>query len=158
MENNKKGKSKNFIKPDIKKENGLTITYEKKELNEKFPHLIEEITEKKKVVKIESVEGSPNSLDFNPGKNHPRELVNPGVIDFIRRCTTMQEAFNILDYLLKRKEISKSKYKSFKSQIQQEESLKSFIDKHGGFKSPGYYEKKYRGITREKPNQNRYEE
>ena len=158
MENNKKGKSKKSIKPEIKKENGLAITYDKKELYERFPHLINEITGKKKVVKIESVEGALNSLNLNFGKNHPKELVNPGTIDFIRRCKTIEEAFNILDYLLKRKEISKSSYKSIKSKIQQEESLKSFIDKQGGFKSPGYYEKKYRDLTREKPNQNRKED
>jgi len=158
MENNKKGKLKKSIKPKIKKENGLALTYDKKALYERFPHLIDEITGKKKVVKIESVEGSLNSLNLNSGKNHPRELVNPGAIDFIRRCKTIEEAFNILDYLLKRKEISKSNYKSFKSHIQQEVSLKSFIDKHGGFKSPGYYEKKYRDLIREKPNQNRKED
>ena len=158
MENNKKGKLKKSIKPKIKKENGLALTYDKKALYERFPHLIDEITGKKKVVKIESVEGSLNSLNLNSGKNNPRELMNPGAIDFIRRCKTIEEAFNILDYLLKRKEISKSNYKSFKSHIQQEVSLKSFIDKHGGFKSPGYYEKKYRDLTREKPNQNRKED
>lgn len=158
MENNKKGKLKKSIKPKIKKENGLALTYDKKALYERFPHLIDEITGKKKVVKIESVEGSLNSLNLNSGKNNPRELMNPGAIDFIRRCKTIEEAFNILDYLLKRKEISKSNYKSFKSHIQQEVSLKSFIDKHGGFKSPGYYEKKYRDLIREKPNQNRKED
>lgn len=158
MENNKKGKSKKSIKPEIKKENGLSITYDKKELYERFPHLINEITGKKKVVKIESVEGALNSINLNFGKNHPRELVNPSAIDFIRRSKTIEEAFNILDYLLKRKEISKSSYKSIKSKIQQEKSLKSFIDKQGGFKSPGYYEKKYRDLTREKPNQNRKED
>lgn len=154
MENNKNNKLKKDKKPEIKEENGLTITYDKQELSEKFPHLIDEITGKKKTVKIESVEGTINPLNFNSGKTHPKELVSPSAIDFIRRCTTIEEAFTILDYLLKREEISKSDYDSYKSQIQQEENLKNFIDKHGGFKSPGYYEKKYRERIREKPNQN----
>lgn len=158
MENNKKGKLKKDNKPVIKEKNGLTIAYDKKEFHEKFPHLINEITGKKKIIKIDSVEGSLNSLHSNSGIYHPKELVNPSAIDFIRRCTTIEEAFNILDYLVKRKELSKSDYNSFKKQIQQEESLKNFIDKHGGFKSPGYYEKKYRELKREKPNQNQKED
>jgi len=50
MENNKKSKSKKSIKPKIKKENGLAITYDKKALYERFPHLIDEINGKKRQV------------------------------------------------------------------------------------------------------------
>ena len=55
----------------------------------------------------------------------------------------------MLDYLLKQKEISKKDYNSFKNQILKEGGLGEFIDMHGGFKGPGYYEKKYRNTTRE---------
>jgi len=151
MGNNRKGKSKEYKQPDIKEENGLTITYDKEELHERFPHLINEITKNKRKIKIESVEASLNST------NHPRELMNPGAIDFIRRCTTIKEAFSILDYLLEREEISKSEYNSFKTQIQ-EENLQSFVNKHGGFKSPGYYEKKYRHLIQEQTDQSGKEE
>jgi hypothetical protein len=157
MENGKKGKSKRYNKPDIKKKNGLTIVYDKEEFNERFPHLINEINGKKNTVKIESVERVLNGGNFVSDNLHPRELVNPGAIDFIRRCTTLKEAFSILDFLLKRQELSKSDYENIKIQIQQEQNLKSFIDKHGGFKSPGYYEKKYRTLTREKEIQNQEE-
>jgi hypothetical protein len=153
MENDNKSKPKKINEPEIKKEKGLTIEYNKTDFSEKFPNIIDEINGKKKIVKIESIK---QSLEDNIGTNHPRELINPGAIDFIRRCRTINEAFSILDYLLEREEISKSEYSSFKTQIQQEKSLRSFINKHGGFKSPGYYEKRYRNM--EKLNKNIKEE
>ncbi len=134
----------------IKVENnvGLTVSYDKDELNEKFPHLITEIAGKKKTVKIKSIENNTDLKQFKLKTSSPNELVNPGAIEFLRRCTNRNEAFNILDYLLKVKEISKKEYHSFKNQILKEKGLKEFIDKHGGFKNPGYYEKKYRNKTR----------
>jgi len=158
MENNKKDKKKETKKPIIREENGLTITYYKNEFNENFPHLITEITGKKKSVKIDSIETNIDTIHLNSNnKHHPRELVNPGVIDFIRRCTTIEEAFSILDYLAKRKEISESDYTSYKNQILKKESLREFIDKHGGFKRPGYYEKKFRDLKQEILKQNQKE-
>jgi len=158
MENNKKDKKKETKKPIIREENGLTITYYKNVFNENFPHLITEITGKKKSVKIDSIETNIDTIHLNSNnKHHPRELVNPGVIDFIRRCTTIEEAFSVLDYLAKRKEISESDYTSYKNQILKKESLREFIDKHGGFKRPGYYEKKFRDLKQETLKQNQKE-
>ena len=155
MENNKKDKKKETKKPIIREENGLTVTYYKNEFNKNFPHLITEITGKKKSVKIDSIETNIDTIHLNSNnKHHPRELVNPGVIDFIRRCTTIEEAFSILDYLAKRKEISESDYTSYKNQILKKEDLREFIDKHGGFKKPGYYEKKFRDLKQEILKQN----
>ena len=157
MENNKKDKKKETKKPIIRKENGLTITYDKNEFNENFPHLKTEITGKKKSVKIDSIKTNIDTINLNSNKDHQRELVNPEVIDFIRRCTTIEEALSILDYLVKRKEISESDYTSYKNQIMKREGLREFIDKHGGFKKPGYYEKKFRNRKREILNQNQQE-
>jgi len=157
MENNKKDKKKETKKPIISEENGLTVTYDKNELDENFPHLLTEITGKKKSVKIDSIETNIDIIHFNSNKSHPRELVNPGPIDFIRRCTTIEEALNILEYLVKRKEISDSDYTSYKNQIMKKEGLREFIDKYGGFKRPGYYEKKFRDLKRETLNQNQKE-
>ncbi len=155
MENNKKDKKKETKKPIIREENGLTVTYYKNEFNKNFPHLITEITGKKKSVKIDSIETNIDTIHLNSNnKHHPRELVNPGVIDFIRRCTTIEEVFSILDYLAKRKEISESDYTSYKNQILKKEGLREFIDKHGGFKKPGYYEKKFRDLKQEILKQN----
>ncbi|MFW9941666.1 MAG: DUF2095 family protein [Candidatus Thorarchaeota archaeon] len=157
MENNRKDKKKEVKKPIIREEDGLTIIYDKNEFNEKFPHLITEIAGKKKSVKIDSIKTKANTTYLNSNKNHPKELVNPGAIDFIRRCTTIEEALNILDYLVKRRELSKSDYTSYKSQILEKEGLNEFINKHGGFKKPGYYEKKFRDQKQYTLNQNQQE-
>ncbi|MFX1377003.1 MAG: DUF2095 family protein [Promethearchaeota archaeon] len=150
MDNNKKGIKKPLRKPIIREENGLTIMYDKINLDKEFPHLVTEIMGKMKSVKIDSIESDLETRQLDSKKYHPRELVNPGAIDFIRRCSTKKEALSILDYLVKRKEINDSDYISYKNQILKERGLKEFIDKHGGFKKPGYYEKKYRGAMREK--------
>ncbi|MFX1323947.1 MAG: DUF2095 family protein, partial [Promethearchaeota archaeon] len=114
MENNRKKKQQEK-NPVINNEDGLTISYDKDDLIKHFPNLLTEIKGKRKLVKIGSVKGYDNAF--------PRELVNPGAIDFIRRCTSEEEALNILDYLLKRKEISTKKYETLKEEICQENGL-----------------------------------
>ena len=146
----KKNKNKEVVeKFEVDNNKGLTISYDRDELNKKIPHLITEITGKKKVVKINSIENDINVIPLNPKASHPRELINPNAADFIRRCSTKDEALDILKYLLRRKEISRSDYESYKNQILKLEGLQEFIDEHGGFKSPGYYEKKYRDSFQE---------
>lgn len=137
MENNRKKKQQEK-NPVISNEDGLTISYNKDELVKHFPNLLTEIKGKRKSVKIDSVEDYDNTFS--------RELVNPGAIDFIRRCTSEEEALKILDYLLKRKEISTKKYESLKEEICQENGLLKLINRHGGLKRPGYYERKFRSI------------
>ncbi|MFW9973268.1 MAG: DUF2095 family protein, partial [Candidatus Odinarchaeota archaeon] len=68
---------------------------------------------------------------------------NPGIIDFLRRCTKNEEANEILDYLMERKEITQQDYSKYKNIISQEGGLKQLIDESGGLKRPGYYMKKY---------------
>ena len=135
MEHNRKKKQQEK-NPVINNEDGLTISYDKDELIKHFPNLLTEIKGKRKSVKIDSVKEYDNAF--------PRELANPGAIDFIRRCTSEEEALSILDYLLKRKEISTKKYESLKEEICQENGLQKLINRHGGLKRPGYYERKYR--------------
>jgi hypothetical protein len=150
----RKNKNKE-IPSEIKVENkeGLTVSYDKDELKEKFPHLITEIAGKKKSVKIDSIE---NKFDLTPSNieiSKTDELIKPGAIDFLRRCTNNDDALKILNFLLKQKEISEKDYNSIKYEIFKGEGLKAFIEKHGGFKDQGYYEKKYRDLTRSKSKQ-----
>ncbi len=75
---------------------------------------------------------------------YEENLSNPGVIDFIRRCSNNKEAVEILDFLLKRNEITKDFYDELYFRITQEkDGLKRLINECGGFKKPGYYEKKF---------------
>ena len=73
----------------------------------------------------------------------PKELVNPGVIDFIRRCKNKEEAIEILDFCLKREEIGRNEYEKYKSIIMQKGGLDKIIKESGGRKNPGYYERNY---------------
>jgi len=137
-----------------KYKDGLKISYEKSTLKKKIPHLLEEISKNKKSLKIDSIitQGDHNIEDELHSWNDefPKELYEPGQIDFIRRCKNSEEAFKILDYLLTRKEISQKEYDSLKTQIKTDKDLIKFINKHGGFKKPGYYERKFRNLIHEK--------
>lgn len=140
--------NKEFQQAEVDKTDGLNISYDKEELMEYLPHLIEEITTKEKSVKIKDVvyEVENNSKTKKKDKNKESlsdDLSNPGAIDFIRRCTTKKEAFEILDYLLKRKEISEDEYRSLKQKIDKQSGLSKLIESFGGFKKPGYYMEKY---------------
>ena len=141
----KNRKSNKKIKVENKE--GLTVSYNREELDELFPYLIKELFEKKKSIKIESFY---NEIEQNLEEEHqrsnelyPNELYNPGAVDFIRRCTTKEEAIKILDYLLKKNEITNKDYDRYRSCISSEDGLKNFINESGGLKQPGYYMRKY---------------
>ncbi len=139
--------NKVFKKAKIKDSNGLNISYDKKELEKFMPNLISEISNKKKQLKIDSIkfdiEQANKEQELIPQSCIPNELINPGAIDFIRRCTTNEEALEILDYLLKKKELTVNEYEEYKRKISQKGGLKKLIEESGGFKKPGYYVEKY---------------
>jgi len=146
--NEKKNNDKKvYKKAKIKDKNGLNISYDKKELEDFMPNLISEISNKKKTLKIDSIklgiDQENKEPDQIPQSCIPNELINPGAVDFIRRCKTQEEAFEILDYILKRKELTLEQYKKFKDKISQKDGLKRLIEESGGFKEPGYYVNKY---------------
>lgn len=63
----------------------------------------------------------------------------PTVVDYIRRCKTIEEAFEVVDYLLKRNELSLEEAEKIK------EILKSNgLDAFGGRKEDDYYFKEAR--------------
>jgi len=139
-------KSSEPVKIDFK--DGINVKYERENLKKIYPHLMEEIENKDKLININSVTSDIENISDPklPQKNKPQipnELINPGVSDFIRRCKNEKEAFEILDYLLKRKEITQLEHDEFKTKINQVNGLKDLIEECGGFKKPGYYEKKY---------------
>jgi len=131
----------------VEDKEGLTVSYNKEKLKDHFPHLIKEMSEKEKSIKINSINTQIeqyNKEDRQKSKNlYPNELYNPGVIDFIRRCTQKEEAISILDYLLKRNEINQEEYSTLIEIISVEGGLKQLISNSGGLKQPGYYLKKY---------------
>ncbi len=136
-----------YKKPKINEKNGLNISYDKNELRQFYPHLIAEISDKKKSIKIDSVkmedEEKKKISSASQNRDVPEELINPRAVDFIRRCKTDGEAREILDFLLKRKEITIEEYNELRNHIKKEGGLKKLTDECGGFKKPGYYEMKY---------------
>jgi hypothetical protein len=143
--NNKNRKDPKKI--EIEESNGFKISYDKDEISNQFPHLIEEISTRKKSIKIDSidmnVEQEKEETSQKSNNLYPNELYNPGVIDFLRRCTNNEDAINILDYLMERREITKQDYHRYKNIISQEGGLKQLIEEFGGLKRPGYYMRKY---------------
>jgi len=59
---------------------------------------------------------------------------NPDVIDFLRRCDNEKQAYEIIDYLEKRKEISAEYASQLRKQLR-ERGVRSF----GSKKEDGYY-------------------
>ena len=134
-------------KAKIEDKNGLNIAYDRNQFENNFPNLITEITDKKKSVKIDSVnlefEQPGEGKDQSKNRCVPKELINPEATDFLRRCSTKEEAIEILDYLLNRKELTVHEYEEYKKRISQKGGLENLIEESGGFKKSGYYERKY---------------
>lgn len=131
----------------IKKEEGLTISYHKEELEKNYPHLMAEIGKRSTIVKIDSIEYDIDKKESEEQdstiKLNEKELSDPGVLDFLRRCSSNEEAYEILDYLLKRNELSKKNYNMYIKYLEEENGLEKLISQSGGFKEPGYYLRKY---------------
>ena len=102
---------------------------EKKEFKKKFPKLVAE---------IESGE-SKADIEFHAKKPTPSRKFagyNPDAIDFIRRCTTEDQAYEIIEYLEKRGEVTKEAADELCKQLRKE-GLRSF----GRKKDHGFYER-----------------
>ncbi len=109
-------------------DDNLTIEFDTEDFKKSLPHLSSELIKGEKKINIQGI------------KN---EIVDPNAIDFIRRCRTIEEAFEIIDFLLKRNEISSEEFQNLKNQIKNK-GLSSF----GSHKKPGYYDRKFkRNIT-----------
>ncbi|MGV9173456.1 MAG: DUF2095 family protein [Promethearchaeia archaeon] len=156
MNSHEKERKEQFRKPQIDKKNGLSIGYDKKEFKKFFPSLSKEIAVDEKSLKMEDIdfevegdkteekeEGTKEESQKSKGNAKSDELVNPGVTAFLRRCKKKEEAIEILEYLLKREEISQTQYDKIRKRISKEGGLKQYIEECGGFKRPGYYIRKF---------------
>jgi len=132
---------------DVTDEDGLKIAYDTEELEIQFPQLMRELSEKKKSLKIEGVDYEIEQAKEEPkvsqDTNFCEDLLNPGTIDFIRRCKEKEDALEILDYLLERNELNIQDYNALKNRIKEEGGLEKIVAECGGLKAPGYYERKF---------------
>lgn len=130
-------------KSEISQKKGLIISYDEEELKMQFPNLTSEISQNVKQMSINGVSIKIDKGEKDLINDYEEDLRNPGVFDFIRRCNKLSDALNILDYLLKRKEISLDLYNVIKQNLSETDGLNKFLNKIGGYKEPGYYQKKY---------------
>lgn len=93
------------------------------EFKKKFPHLAKEILEGKKGQKLKL------KIYYDPWRGF-----QPGVIDFIRRARSVEEALEVINYMEKRGEISHDEAEALRKQLK-EKGLESF----GPRKYDGYY-------------------
>lgn len=146
-EKDEKNEKKTFEDIKIQHKDGINVEYDKEYLQRKFPHLMSEMSNKEQSIKIDSItseiEKSKDEVSLKNEVKIPNELINPGAIDFLRRCNTNEEAFEIIDFLLQKKQLTREEYDDIHGKIVQEEGLKKLIEERGGLKKKGYYERKY---------------
>lgn len=104
----------------------------KDEFKENFPNLSREIGGKG-TMKINSVRSSSKEGEKIAHAEHGYE---PTAVDYIRRCSTDEQALEIINYLESKGEIEDDYAKRLRRQLA-ENGLSSF----GKRKKPGYYER-----------------
>lgn len=103
---------------------------DKDEFAKNYPALDKELKGgNTKKMRIDGVRGEPQQEDRKRG-----ETFLPDVADYIRRCDTEEEAFEIVDYMLKRGKINKTEAQEIKNAIKQK-GLRVFGEK----KEEGHY-------------------
>ncbi len=96
---------------------------DKKQFKKMFPRLAEELEVEKQKINITSVRSDRETAE----KALTRKFIgyNPDVIDFIRRCDHRRQAVEIIGYLEKRGEISRSYARRLRKQLR-EKGVRSF--------------------------------
>jgi hypothetical protein len=102
---------------------------EKKDFKKRFPKLAEEMESGVSKTDVELEAAKPKSGRKFAG-------YDPNAIDFIRRCTNEDQAYEIIEYLENRGEVSKEEAEKLCKQLKKE-GLRSF----GRKKDPGFYER-----------------
>jgi hypothetical protein len=96
------------------------------EIREEFPTLSKELKEKATgTYKIDGVRIMPEEAESTKSE---KAAFEPDVVDYIRRCDTMTQAMEIVEFLLKQKEITSPQAKEIKSQLKAN-GLRSFGSK-----------------------------
>ncbi|MGD2142016.1 MAG: DUF2095 family protein [Candidatus Bathyarchaeota archaeon] len=103
----------------------------KEKFRKLFPHLAEEMERGVSKIEIIAAENDPNGSSRSDRRWSGYE---PGVVDFIRRCNTEEQAEEIIEYLEERREISANTASKLREQLRGN-GLRSF----GEQKGTGYY-------------------
>jgi hypothetical protein len=105
---------------------------------ERLPHLANEVKSSAPGVQIEGVRWEETDRTRQPLRTGEDRFAgySPDVIDFLRRCTSEDEALEIINFLEKRGEIKAHHAKELRDQLQRR-GVRSF----GSKKSWGHYER-----------------
>jgi hypothetical protein len=120
---------KKRLKSPLHTKDNLTVEYDREDFQKSFPHLIGELNTKKSLSGIEI-----GGVSYD--KMTPED---PNLVDFILRCSTDEEAIDIINFLEKRNEITSAEADRTRKQIKSE-GLTSF----GPRKISNYYEQVFR--------------
>lgn len=101
------------------------------DIKEMFPALYRELKENEKILAEQEERTSHGTKKIRKFAGY-----EPGVIDFICRCKTDEEAREIIEFMLKRGEITEEYAAELLKQLE-EQGLESF----GEHRTPGYYER-----------------
>lgn len=111
----------------------VTLMSEDDEFQKAFPSLAKEIQDNStQKYKIDGVRIMTEEPEVTP--QGEKKTFLPDIVDYIRRCDTVNQAIEIVDFLVKQKEISATDAKAIKSQLRTE-GLRSF----GSKKEKDYY-------------------
>ncbi|TFF83707.1 DUF2095 domain-containing protein [Candidatus Thorarchaeota archaeon] len=106
---------------------------EDEEFQRAFPALAKEIRDNStQTQKIDGVRIMSEEPEASP-KGEKKTFL-PDIVDYIRRCDTVNQAIEIIDFMVKQSEISTTDAKAIKSQLRTE-GLRSF----GSKKEKDYY-------------------
>lgn len=108
------------------------MEFDKKKFKSMFPHLADELEANQQKISISSVRSDANMGEHASSKRFDGYI--PDVIDFVRRCDTEQQAKEIIDFLEKRREISREYAQRLRRQLQTK-GVRSF----GSKKQDDYY-------------------
>jgi len=100
-----------------------------------FPALYRETMSSKSSVRISAIRSDPEVAE-REAAGSLRGFV-PGAVDYLRRCSSDEEALEVIEYLEERGEISREYSEQLKKQVR-EMGVRSF----GKLKEDGYYLRK----------------
>lgn len=91
------------------------MEFDKKRFKQIFPNLANEMGNKQNIAAISSVRSDVSQGERASSKRF--ESYIPDAIDFIRRCDTEKQAEEIIDFLEKRKEITREHAQRLRKQL-----------------------------------------
>jgi hypothetical protein len=102
----------------------------KRVLGDEFPALSDELEEGRtktyRVSGTRTLSEEPPSVDSEESASAGREeTFLPDVVDYIRRCDNESEALEIIEFMVRRRELTETQAKTMKRQLK-EEGLRSF--------------------------------